>query len=94
MHTEKAVQVASAVHGRDHPVMESYWQAVAEAKQAVRSQSCHLCHTAITSPKRGAEVSQGGPQGCYALGLRVDVNGVHGAQSILKGVRRMVAGWG
>ena len=35
-HTEKAVQVAGAVHGRDHPVMESYWQAVAEAKQAVR----------------------------------------------------------
>ncbi|KAK9917864.1 hypothetical protein WJX75_009040 [Coccomyxa subellipsoidea] len=33
-HTEKAVQVAGAVHGRDHPVMESYWRAVAEAKQA------------------------------------------------------------
>ncbi|EIE27806.1 hypothetical protein COCSUDRAFT_39376 [Coccomyxa subellipsoidea C-169] len=33
-HTEKAVQVAGSVHGRDHPVMESYWQAVAEAKQA------------------------------------------------------------
>lgn len=35
-HTEKAVQIAGAVHGRDHPIMESYWQAVAEAKQAVR----------------------------------------------------------
>lgn len=34
-HTEKAVQVAGSVHGRDHPVMESYWQAVAEAKLAV-----------------------------------------------------------
>ena len=42
---ERAANVAIAVHGRDHPVMESYWGAVAKSKQQVRAfdpESCLL----------------------------------------------------
>ena len=33
---ERAANVAIAVHGREHPVMESYWGAVAKSKHQVR----------------------------------------------------------
>ena len=29
---EKSLQIAGSVHGRNHPVMESFWLALAEAK--------------------------------------------------------------
>ena len=32
---EKARQIAAAVHGRDHPILESFWEALAEAKREV-----------------------------------------------------------
>ncbi len=32
---EKARQIAAAVHGRDHPILESFWEALAEAKRQV-----------------------------------------------------------
>ncbi len=33
---EKARQIAAAVHGRDHPILESFWEALAEAKKEAR----------------------------------------------------------
>lgn len=33
---EKARQIAASVNGKDHPMMESFWDALAEAKKAVR----------------------------------------------------------
>jgi hypothetical protein len=36
-YNEKAEQVASGRYGRDHPVMESFWRAVAESRQLVRA---------------------------------------------------------
>ena len=32
---EKSLQIAGSVHGRNHPVMESFWLALAEAKTEV-----------------------------------------------------------
>ena len=32
---EKSLQIAGSVHGRNHPIMESFWLALAEAKTEV-----------------------------------------------------------
>ena len=41
-YADQALQVASSVHGGDHPVMESFWQALAEMKQEVGRTQCFL----------------------------------------------------
>ena len=50
---EKAAHVAGAVYGRDHPVLESYWRAVAESKQ--QASACPFMQGA-----RGMHAPRGG----------------------------------
>ena len=50
---EKARQIAASVHGRDHPILESFWEALAEAKKEVsfayRSQSSQFSEVRFLS---------------------------------------------
>ena len=64
---EKARQIAAAVHGRDHPILESFWEALAEAKKEVSF--AHQCQSlALSDASVARSVNPGDLAGLETVG--------------------------